>query len=139
MKKKIEILMNKKTEQLGIHYSTAQNRLKVMILFMLIKKTNMNMCYRCKTEIESHNELSVDHKIRWQDNDVSLFWDLDNVAFSHKRCNSGASRYVGKRRPKHGIGDRNMEKDHYPSRRWYDVGCRCVDCREVKRLSRIKK
>ena len=38
------------------------------------------------------DEFSVEHKIPWLDSDdpIGLFFSLDNIAFSHHSCNSGA-------------------------------------------------
>lgn len=47
---------NKKTKQLGMPFGTANGRLKKMILFDLIKKLNLNFCYRCGFEIENEGE-----------------------------------------------------------------------------------
>lgn len=82
------------SEQLGMAHGTAQYRLKKSILFAAIQQLGQDICYRCKEKIESIDEFSIDHKTRWMDtNDpVGLFFDLDNISFSHSRCNSQASR-----------------------------------------------
>lgn len=87
------------TNQLGINYSTAMNRLRVKIMYYLAYKCNMLDCYRCGKYIESSEQLSVEHKKPWLYNDTSLFWDLENIAFSHKLCNTGNKRYF-KLKPK---------------------------------------
>ena len=33
---------------------------------------------------------------------------------------------------------RKDEEGHYPSRAWYDRGCRCDDCKLIKKISRKK-
>jgi hypothetical protein len=78
---------DKKDHQLGMSYGTASHRLKKQILFSLVQETGKDICYRCGKVIETAEELSVDHKIDWLDKDPSLFWDLDNIAFSHLSCN----------------------------------------------------
>ena len=88
--------MEKKNElQLGMSRGKAQHILRVMITFDLVKKCGLDNCYRCGRKIESVAEFSIDHKKAWLDVDVSLFWDLGNIAFSHKTCN-----YRCKRMPK---------------------------------------
>lgn len=82
----------KKTKQLGMPYGTACNKLKKIILFSLIKKNSLNNCYRCNKIIVNICDLSIDHKIHWLDNDTKLFWNLDNIAFSHLKCNSLSRR-----------------------------------------------
>ena len=79
--------MSNKDEQLNMSFGTACNRLRKMILFALLEKHGENICYRCGKTIESVNNLTIDHKKPWLNNDASLFWDLNNVAFSHTKCN----------------------------------------------------
>jgi hypothetical protein len=85
---------NKKTKQLGMPFGTANGRLKKMILFDLIKKLNLNFCYRCGFEIENEGELSIEHKVAWLDskNPKKAFFDLNNIAFSHLSCNCKSVR-----------------------------------------------
>ena len=109
--------MGKKDDQLGMSHSTASHRLRKLILFSLINQT----CHRCKEKIESVKELSIEHKIAWQDSSdpVGLFFDLGNIAFSHLSCNSGSRRNVPE--SKHGTLNRYMK-----------YKCRCDDCRKHK-------
>ena len=83
----------KKTKQLGMHYSTAQHRLRKRILFMLIQRLKLDSCFQCKNLIVDVDDLSIDHKKPWLDEDTRLFWDMGNIAFSHIICNSTAARY----------------------------------------------
>ena len=85
----------KKAEQLGMNPSTASNRLTKDILFHLVCKTGMNNCHLCGGEL-SREDFSIEHKVPWLDseNPVQTFFDLDNIAFSHLKCNVGASRGV---------------------------------------------
>ena len=78
----------KKDKFLGMSYGTAFHRLRKSIMLMLIKKLNKNWCYRCGGEIITERELSIDHKKSWFNVSVELFWDLNNIAFSHLSCNS---------------------------------------------------
>ena len=81
--------MNKKSIKLGMSHSTANYRLLKMILFMLLKELNKDVCYRCNKKIENIKELSIEHKIAWLNakNSKELFFDLNNIAFSHNICN----------------------------------------------------
>lgn len=118
----------KKSDQLGLNYSTASSRLKKKILFNLLVRLKENYCFQCSSEIESVDELSIEHKIPWLDNSVDLFWDLDNIAFSHISCNSGAARNYNKGRSKH------------PSIKAYNSrGCRCDECKKIASKYRRKK
>lgn len=83
-----------KSEQLGMNASTAYARLRKMIMFQLIKETNKDICYHCGEKIENVEDLSIEHKEKWlySDNPADLFFDLDNIAFSHLSCNIKDSR-----------------------------------------------
>ena len=105
----------KKLIQLGMPHGTAVHKLRKSVIFMLLKKLNANFCHQCSAEIESEDELSIEHKTPWLDSDnpVKNFFDLDNIAFSHLSCNVAAAR---RKQPQH------------PSRTSYKNGCRCKDC-----------
>ena len=42
--------------------------------------------------IASSDDLGIDHQEPWLDVSVERFWDLSNIAFSHKVCNNRARR-----------------------------------------------
>ena len=121
---------DKKAEQLGMPIGTASNKLKKEILFSLLEKYNENYCFQCKQKIESSDVLSIEHKIPYLDSDKpkELFFDLNNIAFSHLTCNVGAKR--------------NTKTLAHPSVQAYSRGCRCNECRvlmtEAKREYRKK-
>ena len=117
----------KKKKQLGMNPGTASNRLKKSILFSFAKKLGFNWCYQCGTEITNIDKFTVEHKTPWLDSDdpKELFFDLDNIAFSHASCNYAASR-ARKAKP-------------CPSVTAYRNGCRCEGCLEAKREYRRKK
>lgn len=77
----------RKSDFLGINFSTAGGILKKRIMFMLVQKTGMDNCFKCKKKIETVEELSVEHKEPWYQISVEKFWDLENIAFSHRICN----------------------------------------------------
>lgn len=77
----------RKDEVLGMAHGTACGRLRKQILFDLVKETNRNLCYRCGNPIKDCEDLTIEHKIAWLDKGAELFWDLKNIAFSHKQCN----------------------------------------------------
>ena len=106
------MLDSKASSQLGIHVSTANARLRKMILFRLVVMTGLDNCFVCGAKISAIDELSIEHKQPWLDRDPSLFWDLDNIAFSHRRCNRPHPRQVLHGRQKA-----------------YQDGCRCVECK----------
>jgi hypothetical protein len=77
----------RKARFLGMPHGTAAGKLRKNILFHLLKKHNENVCERCKTLIESVDDLSIEHIKPWENVSVDLFWDLENIAFSHLHCN----------------------------------------------------
>jgi hypothetical protein len=86
----------RKSEQLGMPFGTANGKLRKIILFDLVKRFDLNGCYRCGGPIEIIEEFSIEHKKAWLDVDPDLFWDLDNIAFSHLNCNVSARRVVNR-------------------------------------------
>lgn len=113
----------KKNQQLGMPYGTACNRLRKQVMFSMMQKCGMDTCHQCGEKIESVDKLSVEHKIPWLDSvdPVGLFFDIDNIAFSHLHCNCKASRgYTPPLIP-------------CPSAAAYTRGCRCDGCCEAKR------
>lgn len=78
--------------QLGMPRGTAANRLRKLVLFDVLQRHNENICYRCNLEIRNANELSIEHKKPWEGVDTNLFWDLNNIAFSHLSCNCAAGK-----------------------------------------------
>ena len=87
------MIKDKKSTVLGQNISTASSRLKKLLLYKLLVDYAINICYRCNELIEDEAELSIDHKIAWLNSatPVELFYDLDNIGFSHFRCNARAS------------------------------------------------
>jgi hypothetical protein len=124
----------KKDEQLGMKFGTACHKLRSQILFSLVQKTSQNNCFRCGKPIESVEEFSIDHKVDWLDSSPTLFWDLDNIAFSHKRCNIPRESKSKKliidgmawcAQHKQYLPIENFYKD---AGRWNGVNWRCKEC-----------
>ncbi len=82
-----------KAEALGMSYGAAANRLRKMILFDLVCRLRLNVCFQCGTEILSINDLSIEHKKPWlrSDDPIHTYFDLNNIAFSHLSCNCAAA------------------------------------------------
>ncbi len=92
------ILINMKhSEMLGMSLSKANSRLKKAIFLDLIKSAKRDSCFRCNKKIETPDELSVDHKIPWRYESADLFWDLDNIEFSHRKCNKKDRPHLGRK------------------------------------------
>ena len=99
-------------DYLGIDKGTAMHRLKKIIMFELSKKAGMDRCHRCKLLITDVSEFSVEHIEPWLWNSVELFWDMNNIAFSHLSCNSSFTKV----------------KKNCGSYSKYLRGCRCPVC-----------
>lgn len=76
-------------------FGTASGRLKKAIMLSLIRHLGMDDCHRCGKAIASPEELSIDHIVDWLGVDVALFWDVDNIAFSHRSCNRPSGQVRG--------------------------------------------
>lgn len=82
----------KKASQLGMPLGTAAARLRKSILFDFVKRLGLDSCFRCGKTILSSDDMSIDHKIPWLDGHIDLFWSLENIAFSHRSCNTSDGR-----------------------------------------------
>lgn len=103
---------------LGMDKSTASHRLKKIIMFELAKKTGMDRCHRCKLLISDVAEFSVEHIKPWLWKDAKLFWDINNIAFSHLSCNVSAAQ----------------QKTECGSYSKYLRGCHCDICTKEYRI-----
>jgi hypothetical protein len=105
----------KKNEQLGMDSGTASYRLVKDLLFNYIYDAGI-VCYRCGGEL-SREDFSIEHKECWLDSDdpVGLFFDLKNIAYSHKSCNYKAKR---KRQPIYSIEEIKKRDKESRKRHW---------------------
>lgn len=112
----------KKSRQLKTSFGAASNKLRKAIMFHLVQKYRINICHRCGEKIQSEDSLSIEHKIPWLDSTdpVGLFFEMENIAFSHLSCNVSHARKSRIIRP-------------CPSAAAYARGCRCKDCVEANR------
>lgn len=112
-------MTDKKKLQLGMNPSTAQGRLLKDILFKFVQAHHPT-CYKCGQAL-TRETFSIEHKIPWLDSDdpVGLFFDLDNIAFSHLTCN---------------IADRRSTRPllHGTDTMYGKHGCRCNECKTAK-------
>ena len=86
-------MSDKKKMQLGMNPSTASGRLIKDTLWKLVVMTGQDKCFQC-SEVMTRDTFSVEHKEPWLDSEdpVGLFFDQDNISFSHHSCNVAASR-----------------------------------------------
>jgi hypothetical protein len=105
---------------LGENFSTASNKLRKLILFSLVQRLELDLCYRCKQEIETVRELSIEHTKAWMsaDDPVAAFYNLDDIRFSHLDCNSKAIQ-------------RKVYVFEHGTRSRYRQGCKCEPCRQA--------
>ena len=127
--------MINKSDFLEMSYGTANSRLRKMIIFNLLVRHNENICFQCGEVIENIDDLSIEHKKPWLGRDKSLFWDLDNIAFSHLRCNTHAHKVskgnsicstCGKELP--------LESFSKNKSRLRGVESNCKECRSIYKL-----
>ena len=134
-----EKVNKEKSEQLGMSFGKANGILRKHIMFNLVKQLDQNYCFKCGEEIETSDELSIEHKEPWFKRDTVLFWDLNNITFSHLRCNKPHIR-------RGGVGNRIISpegqswcsrcKQHLPKedfspskKRWNGVHHECKKCK----------
>ena len=130
----------RKSEILGMPYGTAGNRLRKMILFHLLQQYRDNICFKCGEAIEAIEDLSIEHKESWQMGGAHLFWDLDNIAFSHLKCNRQSINLPGSGASRRKIGPEgtawcNRCKEFLPTGRfyknrsnWNGYSHQCISC-----------
>lgn len=92
--------LKKKEKQLKMSFGKANQILRKNILFHLLIVAKENICYQCKKEITHISHLSIEHKKNWLDskNPVELFFDLNNIAFSHLKCNASAGGKISSKK-----------------------------------------
>jgi len=78
----------KRKKQLGMDYGTASGRLRKMLMFNFAVDAG-HKCYRCGEDLKL-TDFSVEHKVPWLNSEspVKLFFDINNIAYSHQSCNS---------------------------------------------------
>ena len=65
------MIVNKKTQQLGMNVSTASNRLVKDILWNFLLQTEQAKCFKCKNDM-CRDTFSIEHKEAWLDSDDPL-------------------------------------------------------------------
>ena len=120
-----------KNEQLGMSHGAACSKLRKQLLFKYVSLAGENFCYQCGEEIINIDEFTIEHKQPWLHESADLFWDMENIAFSHSICNMKAARRPMKNDSdtcKNGhIGKRFRAKSGSPE---------CYDCKNDSRRAR---
>lgn len=90
----------KRNELLGMNHTVAMKRLYRMLILRYMQFHGHDSCFKCGKKIENIETLSIEHKEPWFNSadPVKTFWDMDNLAFSHIRCNTreGGHRSKGR-------------------------------------------
>lgn len=128
-----------KRNLLGMPIGTATARLRKSILFKHIKMLNLDTCFRCGNKIDSIDELSIEHKVAWMfsGKETELFFDLDNIAFSHLKCNiqcKSKNKFCGKG---HEFTDKNTILDAKGYRQCRK--CHYNDIKNYRKRSKLKR
>jgi len=89
----------KKDKQLGMSHGTAGGRLRKSVMFWLVCLAGRDWCFQCGEQIETESCLSIEHKKPWLDSidPVGMFFDINNIAFSHLSCNIKAGRKTNRK------------------------------------------
>lgn len=113
-------MSDKKQKQLGMNPSTASGRLVKDLLWNFVETTGQSACCKCG-EPMSRETFSIEHVAPWLDSDdpVGLYFDIENIRYSHLRCNVTDRRDTRVLKPCGTIAA-------------YDRGCRCDSCVETK-------
>lgn len=107
----------KKQLQLGMNPSTASHRLVKDILWKFVSSSSKS-CYKCGKDM-CRETFSIEHVEPWLDSTdpVGLYFDLDNIKFTHLRCNVASAR----KKPAPLCGTDSA----------YSKGCRCASCKKA--------
>lgn len=118
-----------KCQQLGMTYGRARAILSKSIIFALAQNSKMDICIRCNRRIKDVNDFTVDHKQDWlyAVNPLQTFFDLDNVGFSHGKCNLLAGNNKPKRQHNSKTGYKGVTKKPYKSIRNPFLAVICKD------------
>ena len=85
-------ITHKRDVILGMPYGTARNKIRDKIVFKLWLELNENSCFHC-SDIMTYENFSIEHNESWMsaENPHDSYFRLDNISFSHRKCNYAAS------------------------------------------------
>lgn len=117
------------SEELGMSGGKARALLLSSLLLHFARLAHRDSCFRCGKKIKKPLDLSMDHKKSWRGIDVALYWDLNNVALSHKLCNrvDRPGRHPLPKGMSWCTSHREMHpvKDFGPGQRWNGLAMSC--------------
>jgi hypothetical protein len=90
----------RKTQILGESFSNANYRLSRDLLFHFAVVKSGHHCHRCGEPL-TRETFSIEHIEDWMNHEdpVAMFFDLDNIAYSHIACNTQAAAYKNRKGP----------------------------------------
>ncbi|KKL25625.1 hypothetical protein LCGC14_2403420 [marine sediment metagenome] len=119
-------------------FGTACGKLRKFVMFQLVQQTGRDRCFVCEKKITSADEFTIEHKIPWLDDNPDLFWDLNNIAFSHGKCNKAQpSRKIGPKGKSWCYGCKSFLSENMfgnRSSRWNNLDYECKSCK-AERIS----
>jgi len=117
-------------KRFGIAVSTARYQLLKNLLFKFLLETGKNSCFRCGETMTS-KDFTLEHikPWAWDNNALELFMDINNISFSHFRCNAGNTRTNSER----------AKKGHISMRKHTDTHATCSLCGQNKERKEFNK
>lgn len=122
----------------------ANFRLWKKAVWGLLESLGMSDCFRCGSPM-SEQTYSLDHRLVWRGVSADLFWDAENIGWSHHACNLEAARKVTpKPEPKRRVvvdgtltcaACRKTKSAEYfgkSSRAWNGYSSYCLDCARTR-------
>jgi hypothetical protein len=151
--------MNKqRADALGEPISTANSKLKKILLYEALQRLGEDFCYRCDRQIDNIEDLSIEHTKSWlyAENPKEVFFDTSGIAFSHRVCNSsakkifkgGISPLTGRISPRRKEGpegtawchrcktNRPIQEFTVDNSRWNNLRADCSSCRSEYRKNK---
>lgn len=134
----------RKTEALGMPQGTARNILVRNVLFSLACQVGSGVCFACSEPIESAEDMSLEHKKPWlhSTDPKTTYFDLKNIALSHKSCNRPHGNTQLRMRKTGEIGTawcsnckQFLDTDYFTKNKgkWHGLETYCITCRSKRR------
>jgi len=81
--------MQTDSERLGMNYATASYQLRQTIIYDLANRLGLLVCAQCNAAITDQAQFSIEHQEPWRkaEHPKAVFFNLNNIAFSHIDCN----------------------------------------------------
>lgn len=142
------IYIKKREELLEMSLGKARNIMIKSLLFDLAGKCGLNNCYRCGGEIKNVDDFHIDHKESWinHPNGKKLYFDVNNLAFSHGWCNVAEGGKTQRKIGPEGTSWCHSCETFLPERafnnrknRWNGLDYECVFCKSDRYVKTKQK